>query len=520
MDPRRVKPDLGSDLPMPESDAGNRGILSEGARFRSYVVGPCIGHGGMARIYRAQHEALQRQVALKVMKGVASDIESRMRFMREARIAAGIKHPNVVNIFDVGVHDGIAYLAMELLEGQDLESLLSAHGAIDERRMVDLMVPIVAALLAVHDAGVIHRDLKPGNVFLARGKNGDVEPKLLDFGVSKGAEPDLLKLSWANGPLLGTPAYVSPEAAAGGDVTPLSDQYSLGVLMYECVVGVHPFAAKTMEETLALISAGKAVPPRERMPELSKRVAGVIERAMSLEPAARFPDLRLLGRELLLLAGQRTRMTWALTFGVEVESSTVPPGDVVSIPPMAGTVPTGVSPVASPPSRGRRAAIGISVGLAILGLLGVTLLRGRTVTMHFKTVDSAVVVTPMVEEPAAATQALPQQAVPAQTLPARMAAVQASPEPAQAAAQAPSPPPGNAAEFSFERPAATAKERGAPATTSAPRPRPAAPRAPASPAPRAAASAPTAPAAAEKPAPSLPAERPPSMGANGAPIFD
>src|SRR5262249_55567824 len=108
MDPRSVKPDLGSDLPMPESDAGSRGILSEGARFRSYVVGPCIGHGGMARIYRAQHEALQRQVALKVMKGVASDVESRMRFVREARIAAAIKHPNVVNIFDVGVHQGIA----------------------------------------------------------------------------------------------------------------------------------------------------------------------------------------------------------------------------------------------------------------------------------------------------------------------------------------------------------------------------------------------------------------------------
>jgi serine/threonine-protein kinase len=528
MDPRSVNPDLDSDLPLPESDAGSRGILSEGARFLSYVVGPCIGHGGMARIYRAQHEALQRQVALKVMKGVAGNVESRMRFTREARIAAGIKHPNVVNIFDVGVHQGIAYLAMELLEGQDLESLLNAHGAINERRMVDLMVPIVAALLAVHDAGVIHRDLKPGNVFLARGKNGEIEPKLLDFGVSKGAESDLLKLSWANGPLLGTPAYVSPEAAAGQDVTPLSDQYSLGVLMYECVVGVHPFAAKTMEETLALISVGKAVPPRERMPELSKPIASLIERAMSLDPAARYPDLRLLGRELLFMAGQRTRMTWALTFGVDVDSSTVPPGDVVSIPPMAGTVPTGVSPIAGPPSRGKRAAIGAAAGIAIVGLLVVTLLRGRTVTMRFNTADSTFV-TPILDTPAApprpvtlpAAQALPAQDVPAPVvLPTRASPPQPSLPTDSDPAAAPSTPPINAAEFSFERPAATARERAPAGSTSGPHPRQATAGAPAVAAPRPAVSAPAAPSPAEKAVRQVPAERAPTMGANGAPIFD
>lgn len=486
-----VKPDSNSDLPVPESDAGSRGVLSEGARFRSYVVGPCIGHGGMARIYRAQHEALQRQVALKVMKGLATDVESRMRFVREARIAAGIKHPNVVNIFDVGVHQGIAYLAMELLEGQDLESLLNAQGAIDERRMVDLMVPIVAALLAVHDAGVVHRDLKPGNVFLARGKNGDVEPKLLDFGVSKGAETELLKLSWANGPLLGTPAYVSPEAAAGRDVTPLSDQYSLGVLMYECVVGVHPFAAKTMEETLALIIAGKPVPPRERMPELSKRVAGIIERSMSLDPAARFPDLRQLGRELLLLAGQRTRMTWSLTFGVDVESTTVPPGEAPSVPAMAGTLSAATTPVVRAPSRMARAAIGVAVGAALVAI-GVTWLGRRTVTMRFKAAEPAVIVAPLVQSPA----------------------------PAELATPAPSAP--NVPDLDFERPAHAANERGQPETLSAPRQRQTTNRASSRPAPRRPMAA--APPVDDK-APSQspaegPGEREPAMGANGAPIFD
>jgi serine/threonine-protein kinase len=291
------------------------GLLAPGSTFGVYVVGECIGEGGMARIYRAEHNGLRRQVALKVLiNGFARDAEGRERFVREARIAAAIKHPNVVNIFDVGVYEDIPYLVMELLEGTDLESLVQAKGALDENLIIDIMVPVVAGLTAVHDAGIVHRDLKPGNIFLSRGRYEEIEPKLLDFGISKGAGQDPLKLT-SNGLLLGTPFYMPPEGLRGDEMTPASDQYSLAVVMYECATGHAPFAASTFPELMKLITEGKYTPPNVHKPELSKRLARIITRAMSLDPEKRFKDLREMGRELLLLAGQRTRITWGLSFG-------------------------------------------------------------------------------------------------------------------------------------------------------------------------------------------------------------
>ncbi len=292
------------------------GGLAEGSRFGVYIVGPGIGEGGMARIYRAEHEGLRRQVALKVLSdGFSKDTEGRERFLREARIAAAIKHPNVVNIFDVGVHEGVTYLVMELLEGEDLETLIQAKGALDEGTIVDIMVPVVAGLVAVHDAGIVHRDLKPGNIFLAKGRNDEIEPKLLDFGISKSIHPNQLKLTAANGLLMGTPFYMSPEGIQGHEMTARSDQYALGVLLYECATGKNPFMASSFPEVVNRIATGKYLPPSQHVPIIPKRLCKIIERAMSLDPDKRFKDLREMGRELLLLAGQRTRITWGLSFG-------------------------------------------------------------------------------------------------------------------------------------------------------------------------------------------------------------
>jgi serine/threonine-protein kinase len=270
----------------------------------------------MARIYRAEHEGLQRHVALKVLSpSFAQDAEGRERFVREARIAAAIKHPNVVNIFDVGVQDGLPYLVMELLEGEDLEALLRRRGALTETTIVDILVPIVAGLVAVHDAGVVHRDLKPGNIFLARGRDEAVEPRLLDFGISRSVNAEAFRLTLANGLLMGTPMYMSPEAIRGEEVTALSDQYSVGVLLYECATGINPFASDSLADTMRRVTSGRIGPPSEHNPRLSPRLVRIILRAMHLDPAQRFADLRSLGRELLLLAGQRTRITWSLSFG-------------------------------------------------------------------------------------------------------------------------------------------------------------------------------------------------------------
>jgi serine/threonine protein kinase len=350
-------------FPVEGSNGNALGVLAEGSQFGVYVVGPCIGEGGMARIYRAEHEGLRRQVALKVLSdGFSRDTEGRERFLREARIAAAIKHPNVVNIFDVGVHQGVTYLVMELLEGEDLETFVQSRGALDEATIVDIIVPVVAGLVAVHDVGIVHRDLKPGNIFLAKGRNDEMEPKLLDFGISKSLAPDQLKLTSANGLLMGTPFYMSPEGIQGKEMTHLSDQYSLGVVLYECATGKNPFMAGSFPEVVNLITTGKYVPPRQHVPIIPKRLCRIIERAMSLDPEKRFKDLREMGRELLLLAGQRTRITWGLSFGDLNRGLLAKPSEMP--PPLNGRGSNGGEVNFRPRRKGALALV------ALLALLG------------------------------------------------------------------------------------------------------------------------------------------------------
>jgi serine/threonine protein kinase len=311
-------------------------MLAEGSRFGGYLVGPCIGEGGMARVYRAQHEGLQRQVALKVLlDGHGKDGEGHERFLREARMIAAIKHPNVVNIFDVGVHQGRPYLVMELLEGMDLEAYVASQGPLEEPMLMDVIIPVVAGLAAVHDAGIVHRDLKPGNIFLARGRNDEMEPKLLDFGISKSSGQDKMRLTNSKGLLMGTPFYMSPEASQGLEMTGLSDQYALGVVLYEAATGSNPFSgASTFGEVVRQVTTGDYPPVATRNPKLSKRMISIIERAMHLDPSRRFPDMRAMGRELLGLAGQRTRITWGLSFS-EISQLSGPADTVGMAPPAA-----------------------------------------------------------------------------------------------------------------------------------------------------------------------------------------
>jgi serine/threonine-protein kinase len=329
--------------------------FGEGSRIGGYLLRECIGQGGMARVYRAEHEGLKRQVAVKVLLE-APNTDGHERFLREARIAAAIKHRNVVNIFDVGVDGGMPYLVMELLEGADLDTFMGGKNRLDEATTMDIIVPITSALSTVHDAGIVHRDLKPGNIFLARGTNDELEPRLLDFGISK-STADQLRLTSTHGPVMGTPFYMSPEAASGTEMTPLSDQYALGVVLYECVTGVNPFAASSnFAEIVRRITSADYDPPQVKNPQLSRRMAAIIERAMQLDPARRFPDLRAMGRELLLLAGQRTRVTWQLSF------------NDLGRPSLAAAGPPPVLPAPAPIRKRRWLAV--APALALLGLAG------------------------------------------------------------------------------------------------------------------------------------------------------
>jgi len=328
--------------------------FGEGSRIGGYLLRQCIGQGGMARVYRAEHEGLQRQVAVKVLLE-APGADGHERFLREARIAAAIKHRNVVNIFDVGVDRGMPYLVMELLEGADLDTFMGGKNRLDEATTMDIIVPITSALSTVHDAGIVHRDLKPGNIFLARGSNDELEPRLLDFGISKSAA-EQLRLTTTHGPVMGTPFYMSPEAASGVEMTPLSDQYALGVVLYECVTGTNPFASSNnFAEIVHRITNADYESALVKNPQLSRRMAAIIERAMQLDPARRFPDLRAMGRELLLLAGQRTRVTWQLSFNDLGRTSAIEPVRA-ALPP--------------PPPRKRRRWLTAAPALALLLFAG------------------------------------------------------------------------------------------------------------------------------------------------------
>src|SRR6185436_2283595 len=188
----------------------------------------------------ARHPTLGKRVALKVIKGsLAGDPVARERFLRESRAIALVSHPNIVDVFDLGIDGGRAFIVMERLQGETLEALLARKQRLAVSQAVDLLLPVISAAAAIHESGVVHRDLKPGNVMLARRGRFLVEPVVLDFGISRvpdvSVEQQTLTEPQA---LVGTLAYLSPEqlrdARAAG---PLSDQYALGVMLYECVTG-------------------------------------------------------------------------------------------------------------------------------------------------------------------------------------------------------------------------------------------------------------------------------------------
>jgi serine/threonine protein kinase len=297
-----------------------QGTLPAGFQFGAYVIGACIGQGGMARIYRAEHRVLHKPVALKVMEtALLERPDGRPRFLREGQAAAAVKHPNVVDITDVGVWQGRPYLVMELLEGEDLEQYLSRHKPLTEHDVARIMIPVIAGLATAHAAGVIHRDLKPSNIFLARGPDGEVVPKLLDFGISKLANAlrALDPASTPVGELMGSPMYMSPEAVRGArDLLPQSDQYSVGVMLYECVTGRPPFYGDSLLGVLEAVAHGQFESPRRFRPDLSTVLEVAILRAMSRDPDDRFPNVRELGRALCEAADQRTRLLWTPSFGL------------------------------------------------------------------------------------------------------------------------------------------------------------------------------------------------------------
>src|SRR5829696_10459142 len=213
-----------------------------------------LGAGGMAEVYCADDSQLARQVALKLLyRRFAEDAEFVERFRREASAAAGLQHPNVVQVFDRGQWDGTYYIAMELLEGRNLKQVVREHGALEPALAVDLVLQILKAARFAHRRGVIHRDIKPHNVIV----DDEGRAKVTDFGIARAGASDMTE----TGSIMGTAQYLSPEQAQGHAVSAASDQYAIGIVLYEMLTGRVPFDGESAV-TIALKQVSEApLPP-------------------------------------------------------------------------------------------------------------------------------------------------------------------------------------------------------------------------------------------------------------------
>ncbi|HVF45565.1 MAG TPA: serine/threonine-protein kinase [Pyrinomonadaceae bacterium] len=276
-----------------------------------YRLDELLGQGGMGAVYRATHLLIERPVAVKVLsQRLVTDESARERFRREARAAGRLQHTNAVAVTDFGeTRDGLVYLVMELLEGRPLREVLVSEAPLDAARAVSLMMQISAAVEAAHEAGIIHRDLKPGNIFLVQRPDSPYILKVLDFGIAKlaasdgaGGDGNFIDTLTGTGVMIGTPRYMSPEQCDGALLTPASDVYSLGVILYEMLTGQTPFNGTTPLALALKHSSESPRPPRELVATIPPALEGVVLHALEKKPEERAGDAGEFRRELFAVA--------------------------------------------------------------------------------------------------------------------------------------------------------------------------------------------------------------------------
>jgi serine/threonine protein kinase len=266
------------------------GSLAPGDQIAGYQVQEQIGRGGMAVVYRALDLRLQRQVALKVLAPHLGEDEAfRQRFIRESRAAAGVDHPHIIPVFEAGEADGVLFIAMRYVSYGDVRTLMDAEGRLGAARATAITSQVASALDAAHARGLVHRDVKPGNMLLAvTGGSGTDHVYLADFGLSKHSLA--ASTLTATGQFMGTLDYVSPEQIRGHTADGRADQYALACTAVEMLSGAPPF---TRGESMALLWAKLEAPPpalTERRPDLPRAVDTVIRTALARSPADRYPS--------------------------------------------------------------------------------------------------------------------------------------------------------------------------------------------------------------------------------------
>lgn len=292
---------MSSDRHVPSSTDPMTGRLLDGR----YLMGSRIARGGMASVYEATDTRLQRTVAVKIMHpGMGDDEEFAARFVREARAAARLSHPNVVAVYDQGADDGTVFLAMELVPGHTLRDTIAKESPMSPAKALALLEPVLSALAAAHRAGLVHRDVKPENVLIA----DDGRIKVADFGLAKAVSADTQHTA-TSGVLIGTVSYLAPELVVAGSADARADVYAAGVVLYELLTGVKPHEGETPIQVAYKHVHHDVPPPSALVPDLPPYVDALVARATSREPGLRPADASV-------LLHQVHRVSNALSHGV------------------------------------------------------------------------------------------------------------------------------------------------------------------------------------------------------------
>ena len=337
----RICPNDGTVLEEKSSGDPRIGTTLDG----KYRLESALGQGGMGTIYRATHLMLDKPVALKLIKSdLVTSPDVVRRFQREARAASNLNHPHIAAAYDLGqTQDGTLYIAMELVNGPSLKDVIRSTGPLDAGRIGRILGQVASALSAAHKHGIIHRDLKPHNIMLATAPGQGEIAKLLDFGIAKTFDEAGTQLT-ATGFVLGTPQYMSPEQAAGRPIDGRSDLYSLGIILFEMLVGDVPFNDPSTPAVLVKHLTEPAPAPSRRRPDLSIPAAleAVALRCLEKDPAARFQTADEFAAALDLAVGRGSTPIMPTEFAPTV----------IVAPPSAATAtsPVGGAPAPLPPT--------------------------------------------------------------------------------------------------------------------------------------------------------------------------
>jgi hypothetical protein len=365
--------------------------LAPGTRLGPFEIVSPIGAGGMGEIYRARDMRLSRDVAVKVLAApYAADRVRLERFAQEARAASALNHPNIVTIFEIGDTDGTPYIAMELVDGRTLRSMLGG-APLTLRSALQVAAQLADGLAKAHEAGIVHRDLKPDNVMVTK----DGFAKILDFGIAKLAgrldDGDAGPFSHLTdtGVVVGTTSYMSPEQAAGRSLDGRSDQFSLGLILYEMLTGRKAFERPTVVQTLSAIIQEDPEPVERINPRVPAPVLWILARLLAKDPEERYAATRDLARELKQLRDNLPTIQDA-TLSRSAVAPIRAPGAVTTprVPGRTAAVPATAAPPASRPQAARRRRAGEFFVLLGVGLVFLAAGAGLGWWFRGKTADS------------------------------------------------------------------------------------------------------------------------------------